>query len=86
MTFTERLSCLSKLLHRRKENAASFPAPQQIDQIGTRVRFLWLLHQELTTTRKLTKELIIKIVSISDDNDGGSLDVLKQKVYEKHHR
>ncbi len=67
------LASFLKLLHGGKDDAVGMPARQQILQVLPAFGLLGRLTQKVLTAGKLPVELIVQVVAICDDHDGGTL-------------
>ena len=82
----QRLVAVHELLHRREDDAVGLATDEQVLQVMSTLGVHGLLAQERLATPELAIELVVKVVAVGDDHDGGAVQPLLQKVREEHHR
>ena len=82
----QRLIGFLKLLHGGKDDAIGLTARQQLLQVLSALGLLGRLAQEVLATGELAVELVVQIVAVGDDHNGGALQCRLQVMGIKHHR
>ena len=75
-----------KLLHCRKDNAVCLNTVQKVFQMLSAGCMDRVLTQELAALGKLSVELVVKVVSIGQNYDGGAVQSFLEKVGIEDHR
>ena len=84
-TFRKRFVGFLELLHRSKDDAIGFTPKQQFLEIVTARRLDWFLAKEVLTLGELSIELVIEIITVCNNNDGGLIqNGLNQMGIENH--
>ena len=79
------LSGFLELLHGGEDDAVGLAARQQRLQMLAAFGLLGRLAQEIPATGELAVELVIQVVSVGDDHDGGAFQRLLQVMGIEHH-
>ena len=74
-----------KLLHGGENNAVCFPIGKQLFQVLPAGSLLRNLPEELLTLGKLSVELIVKVVAVGQNHNGGTVEFLLEQVSIKDH-
>ena len=81
----ERLGALFEFLHGGEDNAVGLAVGQKLYEVLAALRLLGRLPQEVLAAAELAIELIVQVVPVCDDHDGGALQRLLQIVGIEHH-
>ena len=84
-SFGKRLITFLKLLHGREDDTIRLPSYQELLQVLSAGSLDGLLPEEVLTPGKLSVKLIIQVVSVGNDDDGGLFDTTLKEMSIKDH-
>ena len=86
MALRQRLMGFLKLLHRGEDDTVSLSAIEKFLQVLSAPRMNWNLPKKILTLGKLSIQLIIQVVTVSNDYNRRGIQRILQKMYIKDHR
>ena len=82
---TEGLVPVHELLHCREDDAVGLSPNEELQEVLAGGRLHGLLTQERLAAPELAVELVVEVVPVGDDHDGGLVQALLEKVREENH-
>ena len=82
----ERGGFLLELLHRGEDDAVGAAARDLLCKIGSALCLHGRLAQKVRAFGELREQLRVEVVAVGDHHDGGAVELLFEKMSQKHHR